>query len=714
MLQKAYFFLKMRIKKESKKKIFMIILFLVLIYFSVLCSGYSSKSDYGDVQLPGSVCCKKTNNGEWCQQVPESKCASSQKAPTNCDNTDYCKIGTCINIEEGNCMENVPYSLCIEEGGNWKDKLKEEIPECQLGCCMMGEEYALVTKAKCLEMSSDYGIKINFREDIISQGECAAATAESPRGACIIESEYETACTMSLRDECLEKKDSREYLSELTNPTSNVKVEFQKGKLCTNKNLNTDCAPTEKTTCYNDKIYFLDSCGNRANVYDSLKIDNQEYWDFIQNPDCGPVSSSSSKGVKKTCGDCSYLKSTKCQNPKSDDPEPEMGEYVCGDLSCEYDTNGDGRIDNDEEYLNGESWCAETKGTVHHIKVDENGNILEEDFKKLINQEEYNLPGSEYVKLTCSEGEVLESHCNSRRREICTEYELKSESFTVAQCSTNYGTQCTSITNKGECVNTSMCKWLPGLRFDQEIIKGENERIKEQGSCVPLVAPGIEFWNPKSSSKSTCILGNSPSVAFYEVHWMESREKMGKGEWDQSKKAANCFKGTCAAIPYYGQKADGSYSFVEGVDRKGMREVWEGNKNPDDLVASKRQGHYCHKSEKDEKFKTGGTSGKVGCLKDKDKRNEPPIFLTHADFMNFLRVRARSLGDCGIKDNIAGDKGSGDTETYQHIFQKVKMKKGEAPQVQENITEVEDIYTTEQLIELWEEGYYETYYSVYE
>ncbi len=697
------------INKKTKNIAFSIILISVFLLTNVY--GYDEQPDYGDIHIPGSVCCKETVNGEWCQQVPESQCVSSEKSPTNCDNTNYCKLGTCIDFEDGTCMSNVPLSLCNQGNGTWKNKPEEEITECQLGCCLMGDEYALVTKAKCLQMASDYEIEVNFREDMKTQGECAAAIADSPRGACIIETDYEVSCVMSLKNDCLKKEESKEYLSELKNPVSDVKIEFHEGFLCTNNDLNTDCASTEKTTCYDDKIYFLDSCGNRANVYDSLKKNNKDYWNFLQFPDCGPVSSDSSQGIKKTCGDCSYVESTKCQNPKPSDPEPDMGEYVCSDLSCEYDTNGDGNIDDDEKYSNGESWCAETKGTVHHIQTDENGNILKESLEELFNFQEYNIPGSEYVKLTCSEGEVLESNCASRRREICTEYEIENTGYTIAQCRINPASFCQKITNRTECFNSSFCKWLPGLRFDQETIEGEEARKQEQGSCVPLVAPGVEFWNPKSPSKSTCSIGSTPALAFYEVHWLESREKMGKGEWDQSKKASNCFKGNCASIPYYGQTADGSYSFAQGVDREGMRKVWDGDKNPNDLVASKRQGHYCKKGE--DKSKTGGTAGDIQCARDSEKRNEPPVFLTHADFMNFLRVRARSLGDCGIKENLAGERGSGAGETYQTIFQKVKMKKGEEPKVKENVTGIQDLYTEGELKNLWNKGYYETFYNKY-
>ncbi len=675
--------------KKNKKYIFGIFLILV----SLFLIGNINSQGFGD-QIPSTVCCKKTIDGAWCQQVPENECASAQKAPTDCDNTAYCSLGTCINAEEGTCMSNTPKARCDDVGGVWKKGDSSEIPECQLGCCLMGDDIAMVTKAKCLQMASDYSIDVNFREDITDQGECFAIGASQERGACIVESEYEIACEMTLKKDCLKKEDSQSYLEMLDNPVSDVKVEFHKGKLCTNKDLSTDCAPTTDTTCYDDdRIYFLDSCGNRANVYDASKVDSQDYWDFVKEPECGPVTSNNvGKELQKNCGNCMYLESTKCQKPKSkDNTLTDGGDYVCSDLSCEYDG---------KKYENGESWCAETKGTVHHIKMDEDGNIKNESKNKLLNFEEYNLPGSEYVKLTCYEGEVLEEKCGPKRRFFCAEYDV-TEDYTSAQCYVNPWDECLMQKTKSECLKTnetgpSYCVWLPGLRFDYQKIKGEEKRKNQQGSCVPLIAPGFEFWKEKGAAHEICGMSYVKETALYEISWLNSRKNMANGEWDNERKAKRCWL-NCYGIPEYGDD-----------DYTNMKKVWQGEANPKDYSASGRQGHYCHKSGKPEEMKTGVTSGVVECAGKADQRNEPPVFLTHNDFMRFITTRTGYLGDCGTKNSAYGGEGS-NKEAYKHIIQKVKQEGSEFI-VEDNYTEIEDVYDKTTILN-YRGNKYNTFYS---
>jgi len=68
--------------------------------------------------------------------------------------------------------------------------------------------------------------------------------------------------------------------------------------LCSHPGLNTKCAMSESTKCEGDDVYFVDTCGNLANVYDASKINNQDYWSRIQEPTC----SASTAG----CGNCDY------------------------------------------------------------------------------------------------------------------------------------------------------------------------------------------------------------------------------------------------------------------------------------------------------------------------------------------------------------------------------------------------------------------------
>lgn len=53
---------------------------------------------------------------------------------------------------------------------------------------------------------------------------------------------------------------------------------FSKGLLCTAEELETECAPINQSVKIENKDYFIDSCGNQANPYDSSQFRNKTYW----------------------------------------------------------------------------------------------------------------------------------------------------------------------------------------------------------------------------------------------------------------------------------------------------------------------------------------------------------------------------------------------------------------------------------------------------
>ena len=86
--------------------------------------------------------------------------------------------------------------------------------------------------------------------------------------------------------------------------------EYNKGKLCTANELNTICEPTNQTTCVDgkDQVYFLDSCGNYANIYDSTKINDEGYWEDVVtiSESCG-VDDEFGNSDSTTCGNCNRI-----------------------------------------------------------------------------------------------------------------------------------------------------------------------------------------------------------------------------------------------------------------------------------------------------------------------------------------------------------------------------------------------------------------------
>ena len=114
-----------------------------------------------------SYCCEKTTDGAWCQNAPQDKCDSTFRTnPTSCEATSYCKLGTCVDSQEGTCMENTPQRVCETSNGVWNETTADEIPRCQLGCCLIGDQAAFVTQTRCKRLSVIYSLPIDFRTDI--------------------------------------------------------------------------------------------------------------------------------------------------------------------------------------------------------------------------------------------------------------------------------------------------------------------------------------------------------------------------------------------------------------------------------------------------------------------------------------------------------------------------------------------------------------------
>ena len=139
--------------------------FVFLFIVSVITFAHAEDTSY---------CCEKTVSGAWCQNAPQSQCADApfKKAPTSCESTSYCKLGTCVDVGEGICQENTPQKVCENTDGIWYDKPSEELSQCQLGCCLLGDQAAFVTQTRCKTLSSLSGLETNFRNDLTNEFMC--------------------------------------------------------------------------------------------------------------------------------------------------------------------------------------------------------------------------------------------------------------------------------------------------------------------------------------------------------------------------------------------------------------------------------------------------------------------------------------------------------------------------------------------------------------
>ena len=430
-------------------------------------------------------CCEKTMGGGpggYCIDAPECDTSGDLRAvPTSCEATSYCRLGVCINSKEGTCMPNTPQRVCEsgETPGVWDERDKDEIPQCQLGCCLIGEQAAFVTLTRCKSLASKYKLDINYRTDIRDEVECIASARPKVKGACVFEKEFENTCKFTTKKECQEMQ------------TGDSNVVFHEGYLCSANALGTDCAPRGGTTCVEgkDEVYFLDTCGNLANVYDSSKLNTQSYWEKIMAPTCGSGSNAGSK----TCGDCDYYSGSTCKKGDAN-----YGNYVCKDLGCKYEANN---------YQHGETWCAEAKG------------ISE------------SLPGSRYFRMVCYNGEVSVEPCADFRQEVCIQSEIGT--FKTAACRVNKWQDCYAQDNEKDCENSDKrdCHWETDTKFC--ILKDENGECltvdedgeKTDSSCVPKYAPGLNFWNGDGDAESICSMASATCVVDYSAGRKEGWKK---------------------------------------------------------------------------------------------------------------------------------------------------------------------------------------------
>ncbi len=499
---------------------------ILMLFFIVLFLGFAINS----VNAATSFCCEKTINGAWCQNAPESECAENfRKVQTSCEATAYCKLGTCVDVKEGLCQENTPQRVCEDNGGAWYNEDKEQLSQCRLGCCILGNQGAFVTQNRCKTLASIYRIESIFRNDIKNQLECVMSVTSDVKGACVIEKEGLRDCKMLTQAECRDlqtgnSQNSGNLIGDLFNGDEDeleIKISFHEGYLCSADNLATNCGPRGGTICHEEKVYFTDTCGNIANIYDYSRRNNAEYWTYIVNAEnsCGYGQSNAES---RECGNCNYYAGSICKAYReSGSPAPLYGEHICADLSCEY---------KGERYEHGEVWCdTNTREGL-----------------------DFALPGSESFKIICYNGEITVEPCDPWRATICTATEI--EGFSYATCRANLWQDCTSQKNEQDCLNNEKrdCIWIEGysvLKDDEgKELKLKNLEEKEiRASCVPKYSPGFDFWNSQSESSSICDIGEYYCVVKYKYNIFRDKETIEEKRELQRKFCVE----NCKCIPGY-------------------------------------------------------------------------------------------------------------------------------------------------------------------
>jgi hypothetical protein len=480
-----------------------------------------------------SYCAEKTKDGAWCQNVPlEEVDTNFRSVAASCDATSYCKLGTCVNSQEGTCLENTPQIVCEEPVDNvregfWFDKEPDSIPQCTLGCCLIGDQAAFTTQVRCTQLSSLYGLDTNYRTDIRSEVECISTATSEAKGACVFQEDFGKTCKYTTRGECQEVtgKLSVPVVQNTTgegagllqnllgsggdseNPIQEkVSAEFHEGLLCSAEELATNCGPSEKTTLVEgqDEVYFVDTCGNLGNIYDASRFDDQNYWrDSVgKGESCGFGQSNAGS---ESCGNCDYfLGSTGKKYNRGDDPvKPRFGDNICRDLSCEF---------KGESFEHGETWCA------------------------VSSENEKNLPGSRYFRQVCYNGDVTIEPCADFRQEVCIQDEVNG--FRTAACRVNQWQDCVAQNTEQDCENTDRrdCSWA-----------GDK--------CTPKFAPGFNFWQ-EGDADTLCKLANNQCVVEYEKGIFGSYECSKncdclEDSWQDEQNGLCVALGDCGSITNY-------------------------------------------------------------------------------------------------------------------------------------------------------------------
>ncbi len=655
--------------------------------------------------IVSAACCERLpNDGLWCVAADSiDECDQDYGYRSDLQTCEtYVKChGTCVNENTGECGQ-APELECVEDGGNWYQESEDQLPACQQGCCVAGENAYFINAVECKDFATSFGIDTDFRPDLTSRDECAALITATVTGACVVSTEIQDVCVITTNTECVEN--NAEFLANklgISVILSNLEIDFYEGLLCTAPGIS-DCAKSEITECKDNKVYYKDTCGNFANVYDSTQYGNAEYWTFMREPYDENVCTVSSEG-SSTCGNCETTQNTVCRDQgDTNEGNPDYGEYVCGDLGCDYEGTA---------YQHGESWCAGTNGALaryildgsgvsdrgesHRILTDGfTGEMMPETAELLKDQDTYNTPGSKYFKLICSFGEVLIEECKEYRNSVCTEFVQQEENApNQAACAFNSWRRCFEMTTKEQCNETTeMCKWVPGHRWDFMMVP-EEERSSHQGSCVPLVSPGFDFWKGTSQGVGLCQMATVQENTLYETGIFVDRDYFHSA--DKERMANRCFD-KCYAIPQYGEEfndgledgkvypeeielsdgrnADLSYGLLtEFYDESNFRLP----NDVDSYHLSDRQGQYCHRYEEPDRWLTGQVwENAYDCgvgAREKEKERDYPIYLTHQEWLDGITERARSIGDCGYKPNLEGTYSSDETEIITAIFQVLRQ-----------------------------------------
>lgn len=543
--------------------------------------------------------CVESIDGSVCQQMPKRSC--DELCKSGCiekkrEEVPECKLGTCIDEEEGLCTPRTPISLCEEEGGKFDERELESIPECQKRCCMVGDEARFVTKGQCDVLAERYGTNTIFKEDIASEPECIFLSVGAVEGACVLPQEKQmnqSDCRRTTLQEC-----------------NNLGGLFHDKTLCSNPALNTTCERQKSVSCMDDldEVYWIDSCGNEENIFSS---DRDGSWNsgkiLEKNESCSIGNTDNLLANQRSCGNCDRFLGSKCGNITAEKKlagEP-AGDVICKDLGC--DVNGTRRE-------NGETWCVYQNAIGTSLDVPAIGALGYFQSFHVPGLRSLSAPGGRHFRQSCVESQVITEECADYRNEVCTETRTNKtnggKSLSVASCRPNAWAECLNYNSDGGSPLGDLLKQMQPI-IDivpqaGKILQGplQSQKAKTIGMmfrcennpdcyvnsvsvgkdykfplCLPKYPPGFYSHDQEGDDQNICGFGNQQctSVWVYEsipftfglaAEWKckagcecvdGSPPGSAKGSWDgvyPSKKLADQSKDICVSLGDCGMKAN--------------------------------------------------------------------------------------------------------------------------------------------------------------
>ncbi|MBU0760380.1 MAG: hypothetical protein KJ600_01595 [Nanoarchaeota archaeon] len=398
-----------------------------------------------------SVCLETKEQGKKCQIMQNKQCeevcldgqcvqvaSSPSQGLTNIP--DECRLGTCLDREEGICLPNSPKGECDsygEDKAKWFDDPNGNVEECLKACCVLGSEVQFTTQLQCQRIAESYGLEFpsdsaKFNSELNSEIDCKLFAVRGVKGACTftIAEQDKKECRFVGREEC-----------------ENLGGNFEEEKLCSHPDLNTICAAKNHTACVDglEEVYWFDSCGNVENIYGTDETGKQG----MVIPKYGSCEIGEPGNLLKnqeTCGNCNQLLSSVCGEEIEEqelDDSPDGG-VVCRDLGCD---------DEGVRREHGETWCAYQTDFGLPLDVETPGSSLMQFIPGgigflggIINGRSIGPPGSQFFRKSCINGNVTLEACQDGRRAICVETKEEingtNQEISVASCRLNRWVEC--------------------------------------------------------------------------------------------------------------------------------------------------------------------------------------------------------------------------------------------------------------------------------